>query len=297
MAQPTVPLGVVIAASLWGTTGTVAHFLTDFSPLLIGAVTMGVGGVLLAIISGRDGFAVWAGPAFRLWWLIGAGCVAVYPLAFYSGMELAGVAVGNIIALGIGPLVGAGLEWLVDKQRPATIWWWAVLFGTSGVLALSGADLSATTADPDRLVRGIALAIVAGVSYGGFSYAMARLMRQGATALGSAGAVFGLGAVPLLGVLIVTGAPLLNGGGQLWGLSYLVLGPMVLSYVLYSRALASLASSRVLLIALVEPVVATLLAVLIVGERFGVLGAVGIGLVMVSVFLVVRPATMRLPAE
>lgn len=286
-----------MAAGLWGTTGTVAHFLTGYSPLLIGAVTMGVGGALLAIISGRAGWAVVSGPAFRLWWLLGAACVTLYPLAFYSGMAFAGVAVGNIIALGIGPLVGAALEWVVDKQRPSAIWWWAIVVGTSGVFALSGADLTSTTAEQDRLVLGIALAVVAGVSYGGFSYAMARLIRQGATPLGSAGAVFGLGAVPLLAVMIVTGAPLLSGGGQLWGLAYLVAGPMVVSYVLYSRALARLESSRVLLIALVEPVVATLLAVLIVGERFGGLGAVGIGLVMVSVFLVARPPAMRSSAD
>ncbi|WP_288776846.1 hypothetical protein [uncultured Psychrobacter sp.] len=40
---------MVIASILWGTTGTVAAFTPDVSPLATGAFAMGVGGILLVV--------------------------------------------------------------------------------------------------------------------------------------------------------------------------------------------------------------------------------------------------------
>ena len=45
--------GVLIAALLWGTTGTAATFAPEVSPVAIGAVAMGVGGLLQALIALR----------------------------------------------------------------------------------------------------------------------------------------------------------------------------------------------------------------------------------------------------
>ncbi len=77
------------------------------------------------------------------------------------------------------------------------------------------------------------------------------------------------------------------------GLGYLIAGPMVMSYLLYTWAMRSLKSSAVLLISLVEPAVATLLAVWIVEERFDLQGGLGIALIALAVILAGRrsPAT------
>jgi drug/metabolite transporter, DME family len=39
-------LTVTLASILWGTTGTAATFVPSLSPLLIGSLAMGVGGIL-----------------------------------------------------------------------------------------------------------------------------------------------------------------------------------------------------------------------------------------------------------
>ena len=110
-------LAIVVASLLWGTTGTAASFLPDaVSPLATGAATMGVGGILLFATAPRASAAVLRRPDTRRWALIGALGVFVYPLAFYSGMDLAGVAIGNVVALGTGPVVAAFLEWLVERR-------------------------------------------------------------------------------------------------------------------------------------------------------------------------------------
>lgn len=290
--QPAVMVG--IAASLWGTTGTVAYLISDsVSAVTVGAITMGVGGVILALLGGRRALTLWADPSLRPVLLVGAVAVAVYPLAFYTGMSLAGVAVGNIVALATGPLVGAVLEWRLERDPPGVTWWWALLVGVVGVIALASGERELTTADPHLWPVGLGLALLAGVAYGTFSYCLSRIIRTGASPLSATGAVFGAGAVPLLVVMVTQLSSLQWETSSIAGLGYLVAGPMVISYLLYGRGLAHLSSSVVLVIALVEPAVATLLAVWVVGERFGPLGIAGLAAITIAVVLAGRARTMR----
>jgi drug/metabolite transporter, DME family len=287
-------LAVVVAASLWGTTGTVAHFLGGvIPPLVIGAATMGVGGAILLTLGGFRAAALLTLPQTAPWvWAGGVG-VLVYPLAFYQGMHLAGVAVGNIVALGSGPIVVALIEWIVDRRRPGWGWTAATALAVTGIVLLATADLGATSAKPGGLVPGIGLALLAGVSYALFSFAMGHIMATGHSPRSTLGAVFGAGGIPLLLLLGVWGIPDEATPGALSLLGYLILGPMVVSYLFFARGLRLLTSSSVLTIALVEPAVATALAMTVVGERFDLAGAVGLALIVIAVIFAARGATTR----
>ena len=294
MAHPRAVAGVILAGFFWGTTGTVAYFIGGAVPALAtGAVTMGVGGALLASVAGKKAWRALTDPSIRVWIVLGGLGVVVYPLSFYTGMNLAGVAIGNILALGTGPLVGAALEWWVDKRPPRVGWFISFAVGIAGVMMISLADHGATTANPDQFGIGVVVALVAGVGYGFYSYAMGRVIEAGHSPLASAGSVFGAGALPLLMVAALFWEPLSAAGSAWWGLGYLVLGPMVLSYFLYSRALRVLSSSSVMTIALTEPAVATIMAVAVVGERFDLAGAVGLLLIAVSVVASAFTGTVR----
>lgn len=161
-SKPTVT--VALAAALWGTTGTVAYLLSEsVSALAVGATTMGVGGLVLALIAGRRALRLWTVSSLRVLLLIGGVAVAIYPLAFYTGMSLAGVAVGNIVALATGPLVGAVLEWRLERDPPGRTWWWALLVGFIGVVALASGEREFTTADLNLWPLGLGLALLAGI--------------------------------------------------------------------------------------------------------------------------------------
>jgi DME family drug/metabolite transporter len=90
-----------MASVLWGTTGTAATFAPAVGPLAIGAVAMGLGGLLQALIAAprirREGPRLRAQKGAVL---VGALSVGVYPLAFYSSMHLAGVAAGAVVSIG-----------------------------------------------------------------------------------------------------------------------------------------------------------------------------------------------------
>ncbi|HTL41885.1 MAG TPA: EamA family transporter [Pseudolysinimonas sp.] len=282
-------LALVLASLLWGTTGTTASFLPpDVSPLAIGASTMGVGGVLLFTASARPAIGVLRDRGARRWVLIGALGVFTYPLAFYAGMDLAGVAVGNVVALGSGPVFAALIEWLVERRRLDARW------AVSTALAVLGIALLASGTEPDAvagrqgIVSGVALALVAGLAYALYTYASGRAVRPGAhPSRGVMGAMFGAGAVLLLPVLLVTGAPLLQSAQTIGIAAYLAIGPMFVAYLLFGIGLRGIASSTVTTITLLEPVVATVLAVVVVGERLAPIGWAGLVLVLAGLTVLV----------
>lgn len=279
-------LAIVVASLLWGTTGTAASFLPDaVSPLATGAATMGVGGLLLFATAARESVRVLRGAA-RGWVLAGAIGVFVYPLAFYSGMDLAGVAIGNVVALGTGPVVTALLERVVERH-PLSVRW-----GIATVLAIAGMALLAFARHPDDtadagVLPGVLLGLLAGVAYGLYTYASARAIGAGGTSRGAVGAMFGVGALLLLPVLVLTGAPLLADASSLGIVGYLAIGPMFVAYLLVGVGLRTLRSSTVTTIALLEPVVATVLAVIVVGERLELGAWLGVAAILAGIVVLV----------
>ena len=291
-ARPAATAAVVGAALLWGTTGTVAAFRPDaVSPLAVGAATMGIGGLLLFATAARLALRVVRDRAVRHWLVAGALGVFIYPLAFYTGMDLAGVAIGNVVALGFGPIVTALCEWLFERHALTLRWVAAVALALGGMalLTFGSSDVAGTASGT---VAGVLFGLVAGLAYGVYTYAAARVVGAGHGARGAMGAMFGLGAVALLPVLVVTGGPVLENPQALGLLAYLALGPMFVAYLLVGFALRTLRSSSVTTIALLEPVTATLLAVVIVGERLAPIAWAGLGAIVLGIVVLVVP---RLP--
>src|ERR1022692_4589315 len=204
---------VLVAALLWGTTGTAAAMAPGVGPLAIGAAAMGVGGLLQAAAASRVMFTHRGGLTAE--WrtvMLSAGAVAVFPLAFYSSMRLAGVAVGTVVSIGSAPPAAAVIERIVDHQPLSRGWALGTTAGMSGVLALALAHPgepgpATTTAAAAQPVLGIALGLLAGFTYALYSWGAARVMRSGLPSRPVMGAVFGLGGILLLPVLAFTGPP------------------------------------------------------------------------------------------
>lgn len=282
-------VALVVACLLWGTTGTAATLLPDdVSPLAIGAATMGLGGVLLFLTAPLMSTRVLRDPVARRWAALGALGVVVYPLAFYTGMDLVGVAVGNVVALGSGPVFTALLEWLVERERLSARWLVSTALAVLGIVLLAlGRDEGGEASSPGAAVLGVAVALLAGLAYALYTYASSRAIRSGQPSRGVMGGMFGLGALPLLVVLLVAGAPLLQSWGSVGLTAYLVIGPMFVAYLLFGVGLRSVRSSTATTITLLEPVFATVLAVLVVGERLSAVGWAGFGLVLVGLAVLV----------
>jgi len=335
---------ILVAACLWGTTGTSATFADGMSPLAIGAAAMGVGGLLQALIAvpalRRSSTTLWAN---RRLVVLGAASVAVYPLAFYSSMHLAGVAIGTVVSLASAPLASGVLEHVVehrrnerglpseerpslrgapqggrherglpseesntaaasDAERPSLRgapqggrlsgrWVGAALLGVTGSSLLCLARGGEPGAGQSTLV-GIALGLLAGITYAIYSWVIHQLARRDVGRAASMGAVFGLGGALLVPVLLATGQPLIASPASFAVAVYMALIPMFLGYLLFGYGLARIRPSEATTLTLIEPVIAAVLAVVVVGEGLSLVGWVGLTTVGAAlVVLVLAPNT------
>nr|WP_189938335.1 DMT family transporter [Streptomyces aurantiogriseus] len=288
-------LCVLLASVLWGTTGTAATFAPAVGPLAIGAAAMGLGGLLQALMAAPRIARETSGlRAQRGVVVLGALAVGAYPLAFYSSMHLAGVAAGTVVSIGSAPLASAVIERVVDKRRLTRRWTTGAALGLTGTVLLCAAEAAEApsgtgTHSAQTTVLGVALGLVAGFTYALYSWAAHRLISHGVTSGAAMGTVFGLGGLLLLPVLLATGAPLLDSWSNAAVGAYMALVPMFTGYVLFGWGLAHVPASTATTLSLLEPAVAAVLAVLVVGERLPLLGWAGIALVLGCLAVLTTP--------
>ena len=280
-------VAIVIASVLWGTTGTAASFAPEISSLAIGAFAMGVGGLLLALKSRATLRQVLPRlqqqRALMLW---GALAVALYPLAFYSAMRIAGVAVGTLISIASAPLFSVLLEWLINKQAITRRWLLSFVVGALGVaLLISGEQHAALSANASPRVWGVLLGLLAGLTYAAYSWAARRLIEQGLPSEPVVAGFFLLASLLLLPTLLITGGPIFASLNNASVAMYMAVVPMFLGYLAFGFGLRSVPASQATLITLLEPVVAAILAVWVLGEIIQPLGWLGMGLVFLCLRL------------
>ncbi|WP_136486613.1 EamA family transporter [Vibrio sp. H11] len=274
---------VLLAALLWGTTGTVASFAPQVSALAIGAFAMGVGGLLQALLARRQLCRCWhqlLEDKKRL--LSGGIAVAIYPLAFYSSMRMAGVAIGTVITIASAPFISALFErFLSQAQTLNRRWLFSLFLGVLGMVLLclsKPATDSSVASDMDKYI-GIGLGIIAGASYAYYSWVAKNMIDKGIRSDAAMGSLFCVAALILLPSLWFTGEQLFTRTTHILVISYMAFIPMFVGYLAFGYGLRSVSASSATLLTLFEPVVAAVLAVLVVGEVIPLPGWVGIGLI------------------
>lgn len=290
---------VLAASVLWGTTGTAATFAPDVSPLAIGAAAMGIGGLLQMLWAFRE--IKGNGNLLHSHWafvLIGAIAVAIYPLAFYTSMRLAGVTIGTVVTIGSAPLLSAVIERVFDGKQLTARWLVGACLGLLGTVLLciakaQGHASSAVHVSLSASVFGAVLGLLAGATYALYSWTAHRLMRKGVSSSAAMGATFGLGGLMLLPVLLLTGASLVESWSNAAVGLYMILVPMFLGYILFGLGLSKVAASTATTLSLIEPVVAAVLAVVIVGERLPLLGWVGAALIVGCLYVLVAQSEVQ----
>ncbi|MFC3151034.1 DMT family transporter [Litoribrevibacter euphylliae] len=274
---------IVIACVFWGTTGTAASFTPDVSPLATGAFAMGGGGFLLVMFAFSE--LLNDSSKLRTNWrlmLVGGVAVALYPLAFYSSMRLSGVAVGTVVSIASAPFFTVLLERLIGKKLVSRLWMVSFAIGAMGIILLTlGKEQSQVTGlQLSMHYLGVLLGLGAGLSYALYSWAAKGMIEQGIHSKSAMASMFGLAAVVLLPSLLLTGDHLFSSTTNACVAVYMAVVPMFLGYVLFGYGLKFVEASQATLITLLEPAIATVMAVMIVGERISTMGWIGMGLIL-----------------
>ena len=172
------PMLVLIAATLWGTTGTAqALGPENASPLAVGSARLILGAACLFLFHHFLSKGSTKLPRVDLW--LAAIGVALYQITFFSAVKSTGVAIGTVTALGSAPALTGLIAYLLTREKPGTRWLVATVITTSGIVILT-----TSKGFSEFNLMGIFLALSAGASYSLFAVASRRaLPRSGANSL------------------------------------------------------------------------------------------------------------------
>lgn len=287
---------VLAAAALWGTTGTAQSLAPpQLASVWVGALRLAVAGLFfgawLAVIRVRGtASAASARPPVPLSWplvMAAAACMAAYNLAFFAGVRALGVAVGTALAIGSSPLWGGLLQGVFARRAPAGAWWLGTVLAVTGGVLLVGEGAQTATVS----VGGVLACLGAGLSYAAFA-----LLNHGLVARAEpgrvTGAVFTLAALLAVPVAVALAGVPSMGVRDLAIVAWLGVASTGVAYLLFSHGLRHISGATGVALALFEPVTAFVLAVVVVGERPGLMAVLGLLGVLAGLALVVR-AEMR----
>ena len=272
---------ILLAAALWGTSGVTAAFLysAGLTPLSVSFYRLAIAsaGLLAGLYLVRGGSARLT-PRLRLL-IFGMGAAQVlYQLSFFAALPSVGVTVATLVALCTAPIFVTLLALALGQERfTAQLGLILALALTGTYLLTGGGDVSLDSSD----WRGVSLALCSAASYAGFVL-LSREVRTLPPLQPTAWA-FSIGAVLLLP--FTAGSLTLPSPSALGALLYLGLIPTALSYALFVWGLRNTPATSASVLTLAEPLVATLLAWLLLGETLGRVGLLGAALLMTALTL------------
>ncbi len=307
----------LIAAILFGTTGTAQVLGPDeASSLSVGSARIVIGGAGLALVAwllslrsrrmlrhlepghpitdmltlhipnltGHEPQLTKAASArWRAWPTIAIGALAiiVYQPTFFLGMNINGVAIGAVVAIGSGPIFTGLLEWALTRRFPGYGWLVATVVAVAGIVLLSGANQSGVT-DP----AGLLLSLGAGACYAFYALSAKKLLVDGWTPTGSVAVIFGWSAVGALPILLLSDPSWMASIDGLVMALWLGIGTITIASLFLAYGLKALSASTVATLGLGEPLTATLLGVLVVGETLSGRAITGLVLVVFGLVLI-----------
>lgn len=274
---------VVLSGVLFGTAGTAqALGPSGAPPIAVGILRIQIGAVALLaampLLGARRGrlLSLWRRPQI----LVTAIAAAAYQPFFFGSVTTVGVATGTLVAVGSEPVFAGLLGWAVLRHRPTLGWLAATSIAVLGLVLRSAGQLG-SGAD----VVGLAFALGAGLASACYTVAAKHQLDRDATAIEVPAASFVLGGALLLPLL--AGQPLgwvASPDGALLVL-YLGVATMAIANVVLARGIHGLPPGPAATLMLTDPVVATLLGVIVLGEVITPVAALGVALVLAGLVL------------
>ena len=286
-------LAVLAAALLFGTTGTSMALGPDgTTPLSVGAVRLVIGGTGLAVIAfvlARRHARQAATPPPRSLSLSRAGmrpvslmvltgfCLALYQPLFFLGTERNGVAVGTVVALGSAPILAGLLEWVLTRRIPSSTWMLATALATVGVVLLGfGGEAPSAGGGGGTDPIGLIASVGAGATFAVIANTQRRLLDDGWDPFTVVGAMGASSAVISAFVLPFVDLRWLGTPEGLAMALWLGIATISIAYVLFTWGLGGLTAATAATLTLGEPLTASILGIVVLGERLSALAIIGL---------------------
>jgi DME family drug/metabolite transporter len=263
-------LQVSAAGILWGTAGVVVQVVaghTGLGALAIGFYRLAVAAIVLLVIGfparRRIRAAFRAAPAA----VIAAGVgLATYQGLYFVAVRLSGVSIATVVSLGIAPVLLSAWEAWRTRQRPGSATLAASAAAIGGLVLIGGATVDSGATATAGL--GLLAAIGSGIVYAA-STAISRHTTQGMEPLTLTTLSCAIGAIAILPIAAVEGLAFTPRALPVALLVYAGAVTTALAYALFYTGLRRISGSVAVVVTLLEPLTAALLAVLLIDEPLG----------------------------
>ncbi|BEL12405.1 EamA family transporter [Actinoplanes sichuanensis] len=267
---------VSAAGILWGTAGVVVQIVaeqTGLGALAIGFYRLAVAAVVMSALGFPARRRIWA--AFRAApvAVIAAGVgLAAYQGLYFVAVRLSGVSIATVVSLGIAPVLLSAWETFRTRRRPGTATLLASAAAIGGLVLIGGATVEPGATTVASL--GLLAAIGSGIVYAA-STAISRHTTQGMEPLILTTLSCAIGAVAILPIAAVEGLAFTPHAGPIALLVYAGAITTALAYALFYTGLRRISGSVAVVVTLLEPLTAALLAVLLINEPLGLTTIIG----------------------
>jgi DME family drug/metabolite transporter len=279
---------VLLAAVLWGTTGTAQTFLPqNAQPLTIGASRLAIGGfslLLIMLIMKKINFRTWPWKTT----IIAAICMAIFQPLFFTSVRLTGVAIGSVVAIGSAPIFSGLIEWIFLSMRPTRAWAMATLLSVIGC-ALLLLNKDALTVNP----IGVILSLIAGLGFAIYTIVSKSVLAK-VEAIPAVAMTFSISAIMLMPFLFMFDSSWVVEPSNISVVLYLGVMTTSVAYILYLKGLQKVPSSSAVTISLGEPLTAAILSVFLVGEVLSPISWIGVLLLLGGILVLTLSGRKRI---
>ncbi|HEY0533828.1 MAG TPA: DMT family transporter [Actinoplanes sp.] len=281
---------LVVAGVLWGTGGLTGSLLahhTGLGPLAVATYRLGGGGLLLvALLTAARRPVPRDRKALRRIAVVGS-LAALFQATYFAAVQSVGVSLATLLTIGASPVLVLTVEAVTGRRRigPGT--------ASTATLAVAGLALLIGVPQGSRnlttLLAGGGFALLAAGGFATMTLVQARPV-EGLDELATTGWAFTFGAALLAPLAAAAdGLRFAPGPVNLTLAAALAVGPTAVAYAAYFRGLRTAPAGTAALMALLEPLVGSALAAVVLGDRLSPAGLVGGALLIVA--LVLEPLT------
>lgn len=279
---------VLLAAVLWGTTGTAQTFLPqNAQPLTIGASRLAIGGfslLIIMVLMKKINFRTWPWKAT----IVAAICMAIFQPLFFTSVRITGIAIGTVVAIGSAPIFSGLIEWILLRMRPTRAWAMATLLSII-VCALLLLDKDALTVNP----KGVMLSLIAGLGFAIYTIVSKSVLGK-VEAIPAVAMTFSISALMLMPFLLIFDSSWVVEPSNISVVLYLGLMTTSVAYILYLKGLQKVPSSSAVTLSLGEPLTAAILSVFLVGEVLSPVSWIGVFLLLGGILVLTLSGRKRI---
>ena len=274
---------VALGTIIWGTVGPVVKLFpegTEFQYSLIRNLT-GTTALWLLVLFSKNKKRYTKQDIVPIL-VAGTGAALFFPL-FILAFQLTGVGVAAVVSIGVAPIFVGLIAWIALKQPPGKQWAIGTLIAVTGVVALNW-----PSGDNTVNVLGIGFALAAAFGYSMQATGMGMISRHH-TPFQCVAPMFTIGTLFQAPLSYGKDFSFLQDPVLLLGALYGGIVTVALAYAFFIYCIARIGAATAVTVGLMEPLTASILGVVLLGETVSAIGIVGSVLILTGLVVVSRP--------